>query len=59
MLGDKRNRVLQQSRIILHPAVYDSGGMVAASGLVCGLPGVSFNLPVFKTITQGGFFMLE
>lgn len=55
MIGDDRNRILQQSRIILHPAVYDSGGMAAASGLACGLPGVSFDLPVFKTYYPKGF----
>lgn len=55
MLGDDRNKILQQSKIILHPAVYDSGGMAAASGLACGLPGVSFNLLVFKTYYPKGF----
>jgi len=59
MLGDDRNRVLQQSQIILHPAVYDSGGMAAASGLACGLPGVSFDLPVFKTYYPRGFLRAE
>lgn len=54
-LGDNRNKLLQKSKIILHPAVYDSGGMAAAHGLACGLPGVSFNLPVFKTYYPQGF----
>jgi len=54
-LGDDRNRILQQSKIILHPAVYDSGGMAAASGLACGLPGICFDLPVFKTYYPRGF----
>ena len=55
MIGDDRNKVLQQSKIILHPAVYDSGGMAAASGLACGLPGACFDLPVFKTYYPKGF----
>jgi glycosyltransferase involved in cell wall biosynthesis len=55
MIDDHRNKVLQQSRVILHPAVYDSGGMAAASGLACGLPGVCFDLPVFKTYYSQGF----
>lgn len=55
MIGDDRNQVLQQSKIILHPAVYDSGGMAAASGLACGLPGVCFDLPVFETYYPKGF----
>lgn len=55
MIGDDRNKILQKSKIILHPAVYDSGGMAAASGLAIGLPGVSFNLPVFKSYYPKGF----
>lgn len=55
MLSDDRNKILQQSKIILHPAVYESGGMAAALGLACGLPGVCFDLPVFKTYYPGGF----
>lgn len=54
-LGDERNQILQRSRIILHPAVYDSGGMAAASGLACGLPGVSFDLKLFETYYPHGF----
>jgi len=55
MLGDDRNKILQQSKIILHPAVYDSGGMAAASGLACGLPGICFDLLVFKSYYPRGF----
>jgi len=55
MIGDDRNKILQKSKIILHPAVYDSGGMAAASGLAIGLPGVSFDLPVFKSYYPRGF----
>lgn len=55
MIGDNRDRILQKSSIVLHPALYDSGGMAAASGLACGLPGVCFDLPVFKTYYPKGF----
>lgn len=55
LIGDDRNIILQQSRIVLHPAVYDSGGMAAASGLACGLPGVCFDLSVLKTYYPRGF----
>lgn len=59
ILGEKRDRILQKSKVILHPAVYDSGGMAAASGLACGLPGVCFNLPVFKTYYPHGFLRVK
>ena len=57
--GDDRNKFLQKSKIILHPSVYDSGGMAAASGLACGLPGLCFDLPVFKTYYSKGFLRAE
>lgn len=59
MISDDRNKILQQSKIILHPAVYDSGGMAAASGLACGLPGVCFDLPVFETYYPLGFLRAQ
>jgi len=33
--------------------------MAAAAGLACGLPGVSFDLPVFKTYYPQGFLRVE
>lgn len=59
MIGDDRNKILQQSKIILHPAVYDSGGMAAALGLACGLPGVCFDMPVFETYYPQGFLRAQ
>jgi glycosyltransferase involved in cell wall biosynthesis len=59
MLGDDKHRVFQQSKVILHPAVYDSGGMAPAAGLACGLPGVSFDLPVFRTYYPQGFLRVK
>ena len=59
VLGEKRDRIIQKAKLILHPAVYDSGGMAAASGLACGLPGVSFNLPIFKTYYPNGFVRVK
>ncbi len=55
LLDDRRNEVIQKSKVILHPAIYDSGGMAAALGLACGLPGVCFDLPVFNTYYPLGF----
>jgi glycosyltransferase involved in cell wall biosynthesis len=41
--------LLCDSKIILHPATYDSGGMSCAEGMTLGLPAVGFDLEVFKT----------
>lgn len=47
--GTPKNKVIQQSKIVVHPAVFDSGGMAAAEAMVFGLPGVSFDLESLKT----------
>lgn len=55
LIADEKNTILQKSKIFLHPVLYDSGGMAPADGLACGLPGVCFDLPVFKTYYPRGF----
>lgn len=55
LIGEAKNKILQRSKIFLHPVIYDSGGMAPADGLACGLPGVSFDLPVFKSYYPKGF----
>jgi len=46
--GVDKIRIFRRSRIVLHPSLYDSGGMAAAEAMVCGLPGVSYDLPALK-----------
>ncbi|MDD2710580.1 MAG: glycosyltransferase [Verrucomicrobiae bacterium] len=53
--GVEKYRVIKSSRLVLHPAIYDSGGMAAAEALVCGLPGVAFDLPALRTYYPRGF----
>ncbi len=52
--GVEKIRIFKSSRVVLHPAVYDSGGMAACEAMVCGLPGVSFDLPALKTYYPQG-----
>ena len=52
--GVEKIRIFKSSRVVLHPAVYDSGGMAACEAMVCGLPGVSFDLPALKTYYPKG-----
>lgn len=52
--GRKKYKIFRQSKIIVHPAVYDSGGMAAAEGMAWGLPGVSFDLESLKTYYPKG-----
>lgn len=52
--GKPKYEIFKNSRVILHPAIYDSGGMAAAEAMAWGLPGVSFNLEALKTYYPKG-----
>jgi glycosyltransferase involved in cell wall biosynthesis len=52
--GRRKIEIFKQSKIVLHPAIYDSGGMAPAEAMACGLPGVCFDLPVLRTYYPRG-----
>ncbi|MFZ2153319.1 MAG: glycosyltransferase [Microgenomates group bacterium] len=49
LIGPEKFNIIKDSKIVIHPATYDSGGMAAAEAMAWGLPGVSFDLPALKT----------
>jgi glycosyltransferase involved in cell wall biosynthesis len=52
--GVEKEKIFKESKIILHPAGYDSGGMAAAEGMAYGLPGVSYDLEALKSYYPQG-----
>jgi glycosyltransferase involved in cell wall biosynthesis len=52
--GEEKFNIFKQSKVIVHPATYDSGGMAAAEGMAWRLPGVSFDLEALKTYYPAG-----
>jgi glycosyltransferase involved in cell wall biosynthesis len=52
--GQKKFEIFKQSRMILHPAIFDSGGMAAAEAMAWRLPGISFDLEALKTYYPRG-----
>ena len=52
--GIEKLRIFKDSRVVVHPATYDSGGMAACEAMACGLPGVSFDLPALRTYYPKG-----
>lgn len=52
--GLDKIKVFRSSRIVVHPAIYDSGGMAPAEAMAAGLPGVSFDLEALKTYYPKG-----
>ncbi len=52
--GEAKFDIFKQSKIVLHPATFDSGGMSAAEAMAWGLPGVSFDLACLRTYYPRG-----
>ncbi len=52
--GDKKYEIFNQSKIVVHPALYDSGGMASAEAMAFGLPCVGFDLPAYASYYPQG-----
>ncbi|GFP22099.1 hypothetical protein HKBW3S06_01326, partial [Candidatus Hakubella thermalkaliphila] len=52
--GVDKIKIFKSSRIVVHPAIFDSGGMAACEAMAAGLPGVSFDLEALKTYYPKG-----
>lgn len=52
--GDEKYRIFSQSKIVVHPSIYDSGGMAAGEAMAFGIPIVGFNLPAYKNYYPKG-----
>lgn len=52
--GENKFNIFKQSKIVVHPATFDSGGMSAAEAMAWRLPGVSFDLDSLKTYYPKG-----
>lgn len=52
--GSQKYKIFSQSRTVLHPAFYDSGGMAAAEAMAFGIPAVGFNLKAYDSYYPKG-----
>ncbi len=52
--GFKKYKIFSQSKIVLHPAFYDSGGMAAAEAMALGLPAIGFDLTSYRSYYPKG-----
>jgi glycosyltransferase involved in cell wall biosynthesis len=52
--GPKKYSIFARSKIVVHPAFYDSGGMASAEAMAFGLPCVGFNLEAYKSYYPKG-----
>ena len=52
--GVEKLKIFKDSKVVVHPAIYDSGGMAACEAMACDLPGVSFDLPALRSYYPKG-----
>ncbi len=52
--GDQKYRIFSQSKIVVHPAFYDSGGMASAEGMAFGIPCIGFDLESYRSYYPEG-----
>ncbi len=57
--GEVKFKVFAESKIVVHPAFYDSGGMAAAEAMAFGLPCVGFNLKAYESYYPKGMIKVE
>lgn len=57
--GEEKYRVFAQSKIVVHPSFYDSGGMASAEAMAFGLPVVGFDLLSYKTYYPYGMVTVK
>ncbi|OGF32389.1 hypothetical protein A2533_04405 [Candidatus Falkowbacteria bacterium RIFOXYD2_FULL_35_9] len=57
--GEEKFDIFKNSKLIIHPAIFDSGGMAAAEGMAWALPAVSFDLEALKTYYPKGMLKSE
>lgn len=52
--GEQKYKLFSQSEIVVHPALFDSGGMASAEAMAFGLPCVGFDLDAYKSYYPEG-----
>lgn len=52
--GEEKYKIFAQSKVVVHPAFYDSGGMASAEAMALGLPAVGFDLKSYKSYYPKG-----
>lgn len=57
--GEEKYRIFSQSKMVVHPSFYDSGGMASLEAMAFGLPCVGFNLSSFKHYYPKGMIKVK
>lgn len=57
--GEEKYRIFSQSKVVVHPSFYDSGGMASLEAMVFGLPCVGFDLSAYKYYYPKGMLKVK
>lgn len=57
--GEEKYKIFAESKLVVHPSFYDSGGMAAAEAMEFGLPAVGFDLHSYKFYYPKGMIKVK
>ena len=57
--GVEKYKIFNSSRLVVHPSLYDSGGMASAEAMAFGLPCVGFDLESYKSYYPEGMIRVK
>lgn len=57
--GPEKYTIFSRSKIVVHPAFYDSGGMASAEAMAFGLPCIGFDLEAYKSYYPKGMLKVK
>lgn len=57
--GPEKYEIFSQSKIVVHPAFYDSGGMATAEAMAFGIPAIGFNLKAYNSYYPKGMIKVK
>ena len=57
--GPEKYKIFSQSKIVVHPAFYDSGGMAAAEAMAFAIPAVGFSLKAYDSYYPKGMVKVK
>lgn len=57
--GPLKYKIFSQSKLVVHPAFYDSGGMASAEAMAFGIPCIGFDLNSYKSYYPKGMVKIK
>lgn len=52
--GKDKYQIFSESKLVVHPSLFDSGGMASSEAMIFGIPVIGYDLPSFQTYYPKG-----